>query len=154
MQKISQGVHDVLRVKLGYKEASVSTVNSSVGGNNECLFCLLCSIYTLLQQLLKWVFTSYVISPSVLAGSGFLNILFFLFMQLLLFCRSVMSNSLQSVDCRLPCPQSSPGKNTGVGGQPFSYPGDFQIQKLNPGLPYCRQILYHLSHQGSPVSKT
>ena len=21
---------------------------------------------------------------------------------------------------------------------------------LNPGLPHCRQILYHLSHQGSP----
>ena len=23
-------------------------------------------------------------------------------------------------------------------------------QRLNPGLPHCRQILYHLSHQGSP----
>jgi len=23
-------------------------------------------------------------------------------------------------------------------------------QGSNPGLPYCRQILYHLSHQGSP----
>ena len=26
----------------------------------------------------------------------------------------------------------------------------FPTQGLNPGLLYCRQILYHLSHQGSP----
>ena len=28
--------------------------------------------------------------------------------------------------------------------------GIFPTQGLNPGLPYCRQILYQLSHQGSP----
>ena len=28
--------------------------------------------------------------------------------------------------------------------------GTFPIQGLNPGLPHCRQILYHLNHQGSP----
>ena len=28
--------------------------------------------------------------------------------------------------------------------------GIFPIQGWNPGLPHCRQILYHLSHQGSP----
>ena len=28
--------------------------------------------------------------------------------------------------------------------------GIFPIQGLNPGLPHCREILYHLSHQGSP----
>ena len=28
--------------------------------------------------------------------------------------------------------------------------GIFPTQGLNPGLPHCRQILYHLSHQGSP----
>ena len=26
----------------------------------------------------------------------------------------------------------------------------FPTQGSNPGLPHCRQILYHLSHQGSP----
>ena len=26
----------------------------------------------------------------------------------------------------------------------------FPIQGSNPGLPYCRQILYQLNHQGSP----
>ena len=29
--------------------------------------------------------------------------------------------------------------------------GIFQTQELNPGLPHCRQIPYHLNHQGSPV---
>ena len=29
--------------------------------------------------------------------------------------------------------------------------GIFSILGLNPGLPHCRQILYHLSHQGSPT---
>ena len=32
---------------------------------------------------------------------------------------------------------------------PFSR-GIFLTQGLNPGLPLCRQILYHLSHQGIP----
>ena len=30
--------------------------------------------------------------------------------------------------------------------------GTFLTQGLNPGLPHCRRILYHLSHQGSPVT--
>ena len=28
--------------------------------------------------------------------------------------------------------------------------GIFQTQGLNPGLLHCRQVFYHLSHQGSP----
>ena len=28
--------------------------------------------------------------------------------------------------------------------------GIFPTQGSNPGFPHCRQILYHLSHQGSP----
>ena len=36
-----------------------------------------------------------------------------------------------------------------LGGLPFPSPGIFLIQDSNPGLPHCRQILYHLSHQGS-----
>ena len=39
-----------------------------------------------------------------------------------------------------------PGKNTGVGCH-FLLQEIFQTQGLNPGLPHCRQILYHLSHQ-------
>jgi len=51
------------------------------------------------------------------------------------------------------CLWESPGQNTGVGCH-FLLQGIFPTQGLNPSLPLCRQILYHLSHQGSPfVSK-
>ena len=43
----------------------------------------------------------------------------------------------------------SPGKNTGVGCHSVLQ-GIFPTQGSNSGLPYCRWILYHLSHQGSP----
>ena len=46
-------------------------------------------------------------------------------------------------------PWNSPGQNTGVGSCSFLQ-GIFPTQGLNPGLPHCRQILYQLSHQGSP----
>ena len=35
-------------------------------------------------------------------------------------------------------------------GLPFLSPGDFLPQGLNLGLLHCRQILYQLSHKGSP----
>ena len=47
------------------------------------------------------------------------------------------------------CPWNSPGQNTGVGSRSL-FQGIFPTQGLNPGLPHCRQILYCLSHQGSP----
>ena len=34
-------------------------------------------------------------------------------------------------------------------GLPFPSPGNFLTQGSNPGLLHCRQMLYHLSHQGS-----
>ena len=40
------------------------------------------------------------------------------------------------------------GKNTEVGCH-FLLQGIFPAQGLNLGLPHRRQILYHLSHQGS-----
>ena len=43
----------------------------------------------------------------------------------------------------------SPGKNTGVGCHALLQ-GICPTLGLNPGLPHCRQIIYHLSHQGSP----
>ena len=46
-------------------------------------------------------------------------------------------------------PRNSPGQNTGEGS--FSLlQGIFPIQGSNPGLSHCRQILYQLSHMGSP----
>ena len=50
---------------------------------------------------------------------------------------------------RLYSPWNSPGQNTGVGSLSLLQ-GLFQTQGLNPGLLHCRQILYQLSHQGSP----
>ena len=87
----------------------------------------------------------------------------------------VMSHSLQALESEVKllvaqsCPTlcnpmdcSLPGKNTGVERKkkrilewvsiPFSG-GIFPNQGSNPGfLLHCRQILYHLSHQGSPTS--
>ena len=56
------------------------------------------------------------------------------------------------MDCSLPGSSvhgDSPGKNTGVGCHALPQ-GIFPTQGSNPGLPHCRQILYHLSHQESP----
>ena len=52
---------------------------------------------------------------------------------------------------RLLCPWNSPGKNTRVGSHSVLQ-GIFPTQRLNPGFLHCRQILYHLSLQGSPVN--
>ena len=46
-------------------------------------------------------------------------------------------------------PWNSPGQNTGVGSLSLLQ-GIFPTQGWNPGLPHCRQILYQLSHKGSP----
>ena len=45
----------------------------------------------------------------------------------------------------------SSGKNAGVGCHAI-FQGIFPTRGSNPGLPICRQILYHLSHQGSLTS--
>ena len=47
----------------------------------------------------------------------------------------------------------SPGKNSGVGCH-APLQGIFPSWGSNLGLPHCRQILYHLSHQGSPGKVT
>ena len=60
-----------------------------------------------------------------------------------------------SMDCSPPDSSvhgDSPGKNSGVGCHALLQ-GIFPSQGLNPGLPHCRQILYHLSHQGSPTQQ-
>ena len=59
---------------------------------------------------------------------------------------SVLSDSL------LPhglCPRNSPGQNTGVGSL-FLLQGIVPTQRSNPGLLHRGQILYQLSHKGSP----
>ena len=51
----------------------------------------------------------------------------------------------------LHCPWNSPGKNTGVGSHSLLQ-GLFLTQGSTLDLLHCRQILFHLSHQGSPSS--
>ena len=51
---------------------------------------------------------------------------------------------------RLLCPWNSPGKNTGAGSH-YLLQGIFPTQGWNSGIMYCRQILYYLSHQRSPI---
>ena len=46
-------------------------------------------------------------------------------------------------------PWGSPGQNTGVGNLSLLQ-GIFPTQGSNPGLPRWRQLLYQLSHKGSP----
>ena len=65
---------------------------------------------------------------------------------------SVISDSLWPhglYPARFLCPWNSPGKNTEVGCHSILQ-GVFPTQGWNPGLPHCRRILYHLSHQGRP----
>ena len=46
-------------------------------------------------------------------------------------------------------PWNSPGQETGVGSLSLLQ-GIFPTQGSNPGFLHCRQILYELSHKGSP----
>ena len=68
-----------------------------------------------------------------------------------LLCRVQLFATLWTVAHRLLCPWNSPGKNTGVSSHSLLQ-RIFLTQGLNPGLLHCRQIVYCLSHQGSPVS--
>ena len=72
----------------------------------------------------------------------------------LLLIRVLLSDSVTpwTVAHRLLCPWDFPSKNTGVGCR-FLLQGIFPTQGLNPRLLcflHCRQILYPLSHLGSP----
>ena len=59
-----------------------------------------------------------------------------------------------SMDCGPPGSSvhgDSPGEDT-VGCHALLQ-GIFPTQGLNPGLPHCWRILYHLSYNGSPIGK-
>ena len=70
---------------------------------------------------------------------------------------SVVSDSFQPHGLYSPSGSSvlgnSPGKNTGVGCQSLLQ-GIFPTQGSKSGLLHCRQILYLLSPQGSPLEDT
>ena len=60
----------------------------------------------------------------------------------------VMPDSLQLYG--LYSPWNPPVQNTGVGSHSLLQ-GIFPTEGSNSGLPHCRQILYQVSHQGSPT---
>ena len=59
-----------------------------------------------------------------------------------------LCNPMDCSPARLLCLLNSPGENSGVGSH-SPLQGIFLTQGLNLSLLHCRQILYHLSHQGS-----
>ena len=70
--------------------------------------------------------------------------------SLCVFSGSVASDSVQPYglqSSRFLCPWDSPGKNIGVDHHALLQ-GIFLTQGLNLGLLHCKQIRYHLSHQG------
>ena len=68
--------------------------------------------------------------------------------QIYLYLASVMSDSLWPNG--LYSLWNSPGQITGMGSRSLLQ-GTFPTQGSNLGLWHCRQILYQLSHQGSPI---
>ena len=64
--------------------------------------------------------------------------------------RSVVSHSSQPLE--LYSPWNSPGQNTGVSSLSLLQ-GIFPTQGSNPGLLHCRQVLYQLNYEGSPIRK-
>ena len=63
--------------------------------------------------------------------------------------KSIIRYMICNLYTRLLHPWDFPGKNTGMDCH-FLLQEIFPTQGWNPGLPHCRQILYQLSHQGSP----
>ena len=79
----------------------------------------------------------------VIYNTGLIQCVYVLVAQL---CLTLRPHGLWPT--RLLYPWDSPGKNTGVRCH-FLLQGIFLTQGSNPGLLHCRQIIYHLSHQGS-----
>ena len=60
--------------------------------------------------------------------------------------------TLWTIACQAPLSMRFSSKNTGVGCHALLQ-GIFPTWGLNLGLPHCRRIPYHLSHQGSPITE-
>ena len=61
-----------------------------------------------------------------------------------------LCDAMDHIACPAPLSVEFSRQNTGVGSHSLLQ-GVFPSQGLNLGLLLCRQILYHLSHQGSPM---
>ena len=106
-----------------------------------------CSPFSLLEKVVEDI----AVIPDLVWMRAYVSRLHLLYMYIVKKSesesRSFVSDSLDPIDCSLP--GSSLGKNTEVDSISL-FQGILPTQGLNQGLPYCRQILYHLNHQGSP----
>ena len=95
------------------------------------------------KNVCRWVRINLLTSQFSLCGSHKSNLAYLSRSE----SRSFVSDSLRPRG--LYSPWNSPGQNTGVSSCSLLQ-GIFPTQGSNPGLPHCRQILYQLSHEGSP----
>ena len=111
--------------------------------------------YCLKETFSRWSNKASWFSLYKLCVSGNLSTFFLSYLTCLYKSRSVKSLSrarLFATPWTVACtkvlhPWDFQGKCTGVGCH-FLLQGIFPTQGLNPGLSPCRQMLYHLSHQG------
>ena len=109
-------------------------------------------IHSFSDSFPTYVVTEYWVEFSVLYSRSLLVILY-MKVKVSQSCLSLHVQflvTLWTVACQVPLSLNSPGKNTGVGSHSLLQ-RIFLTQGLNLGLLHWRQILYHLSHQGSFV---
>ena len=107
--------------------------------------CILDSLSSFISSVTSWFFQLYFLMNHRSVLSENVHARYVLVSQL---CPTLCD----PMDCRSParllCPWNSPGKNIGVGSHSLLQE-IFPTQGSNLGLLHYRQILYHLSHQGS-----
>ena len=101
----------------------------------------------------KLLYTKYISNKDILYSTGNYThclIITYKVNEVALLCPTLCD----PMDCmqptRLLCPWNSPGQTIGVSCHSLLQ-GIFPTHVSNPGLPYCRQILYHLEPPGKPV---
>ena len=70
--------------------------------------------------------------------------------ECMLSCAQLVA-TVRTVAHQAPLSMGFPRQESGVGCH-FLLQGIFWTQESNPSLPHCRQTLYRLSQQGSPMS--
>ena len=132
---------------------TLSGLWTGINRKQDIVFHRSASAYQLQEAVFLWQFGwNFRVSPMVfLVTLKFWKVYCWLWREKK--SHSVLSDPLQPHGlwpARLLCPWDSPGKNTGVGSHSLLQ-RIFPMQGSNLGLLLCRQILYHLSHQGRPL---
>ena len=113
--------------------------------NNKCKPCFSHSAYLILYRGCTWTFSTWLTLFSIHFQP--------IYAMCLLSCVLLFVTPTDYSPPGSSVHGNSPGKNTGVNCY-FLLQWIFPTQGSNPGLPHCRWILYHLSHQGSIINYT